>query len=275
MLLTGYRRFISPLFPPRCRFYPSCSAYALEAVQVHGALRGSWLAARRLGRCHPFHAGGIDPVPPRAAGSPGAEPAAKPRQAERTQTGGQTSGCCRSDRKGASWWGILNPLYEAVAWVLKGIWTGLSSVFGASSGIDLALTIVFLVVLMRLIMVPLFIKQMHTTRAMTALAPQMTALKKKYKNDKQTLNQETMKLYQEAGVNPLMGCLPVVAQLPMFFALFSVLRAISEWKPGQPPKYGMTNEMMVSAQHAKILGATISDKFLFSHGVPVTPRPSS
>ena len=62
-LLTVYRRFISPLLGPRCRFYPSCSAYALEAVQLHGALRGSWLALRRLSRCHPFHAGGIDPVP--------------------------------------------------------------------------------------------------------------------------------------------------------------------------------------------------------------------
>ena len=62
-LLTVYRRFISPLLGPRCRFYPSCSAYALEAVQRHGALRGSWLAARRLSRCHPFHAGGLDPVP--------------------------------------------------------------------------------------------------------------------------------------------------------------------------------------------------------------------
>jgi len=62
-LLTGYQRFVSPLLGPRCRFYPSCSAYALEAVRVHGALRGSWLAVRRLSRCHPFHAGGIDPVP--------------------------------------------------------------------------------------------------------------------------------------------------------------------------------------------------------------------
>lgn len=65
VLLTGYRRFVSPLLGPRCRFYPSCSAYALEAVQVHGALRGSWLAVRRLSRCHPFHPGGLDPVPGR------------------------------------------------------------------------------------------------------------------------------------------------------------------------------------------------------------------
>jgi uncharacterized protein len=70
LLVRGYQVLISPLLPPSCRFYPSCSAYALEAVQVHGALRGSWLAVRRLSRCHPFHAGGLDPVPPaRSRGS--------------------------------------------------------------------------------------------------------------------------------------------------------------------------------------------------------------
>jgi YidC/Oxa1 family membrane protein insertase len=158
----------------------------------------------------------------------------------------------------------LNPLYDAVAWVLKQLYAVLSPIFGDSSGWTWALTIVLLVALMRLIMVPLFIKQMHTTRRMTALAPQMSALRKKYKNDKQTLNTEMMKLYQEAGVNPLMGCLPVVAQLPVFFALFSVLRAIAEWQPGDPPKYGLTTAMMESAQHAKILGVTIADKFLSS-----------
>jgi YidC/Oxa1 family membrane protein insertase len=158
----------------------------------------------------------------------------------------------------------LNPIYEAVAWVLKQIYGFLSPLLGPSSGWTWALSIVILVVLMRLVMVPLFIKQMHTTRAMSALAPQMQALRKKYKNDKQTLQQETMKLYQEAGVNPLMGCLPVVLQLPLFFALFSVLKAIAEWKPGQAPKYGLTEQMVSSAQHAQILGATVSDKFLFT-----------
>jgi uncharacterized protein len=62
-LVQGYRRFLSPALPPRCRFYPSCSAYALEALQLHGALRGSWLTVRRLSKCHPFHAGGFDFVP--------------------------------------------------------------------------------------------------------------------------------------------------------------------------------------------------------------------
>jgi YidC/Oxa1 family membrane protein insertase len=160
--------------------------------------------------------------------------------------------------------GILNPLYTAVAWVLKEIYSWLSPVFGPASGWTWLLSIVILVVFMRLLMVPLFIKQIHTTRAMSALTPQMNALRKKYKNDKQALNQEMMKLYQEAGVNPLMGCLPVVLQLPVWFALFNVLRAVSDWKPPEPTKYGLTQEMVASAQHAKIFGATIADKVLFT-----------
>lgn len=65
MLVRAYRLAISPLFPPRCRFLPSCSDYALEAVERHGAMAGGWLALRRFARCHPFHPGGIDEVPER------------------------------------------------------------------------------------------------------------------------------------------------------------------------------------------------------------------
>ena len=61
--IRGYQRFISPGLPPSCRFTPTCSQYALEAVAKHGALKGSWLAARRLVRCHPFNPGGYDPIP--------------------------------------------------------------------------------------------------------------------------------------------------------------------------------------------------------------------
>jgi uncharacterized protein len=64
-LLRAYRLLISPLYGQVCRYHPSCSAYALEAVTVHGSLRGSWYAVCRLARCHPWAAGGYDPVPPR------------------------------------------------------------------------------------------------------------------------------------------------------------------------------------------------------------------
>lgn len=59
-----YRKVISPLTPPSCRFYPTCSMYALEAIEKHGAAKGSWLAMKRIARCHPFNAGGYDLVPP-------------------------------------------------------------------------------------------------------------------------------------------------------------------------------------------------------------------
>jgi uncharacterized protein len=62
-LVRGYQVVLSPLFPPACRYYPSCSQYAIEALEKHGALRGAWLAARRIARCHPFRPGGYDPVP--------------------------------------------------------------------------------------------------------------------------------------------------------------------------------------------------------------------
>jgi len=66
LLIRAYQLGISPLLGPRCRFYPVCSDYALEAIEVYGALKGSWLALKRILRCHPWHPGGFDPVPPRS-----------------------------------------------------------------------------------------------------------------------------------------------------------------------------------------------------------------
>ncbi|HEX6075341.1 MAG TPA: membrane protein insertion efficiency factor YidD [Micromonosporaceae bacterium] len=77
--IVAYRRWVSPALPPRCRFHPSCSAYALQALETHGALRGLALSVWRLSRCHPFHPGGFDPVPP-----------APPRRSRATVTGAST-----------------------------------------------------------------------------------------------------------------------------------------------------------------------------------------
>jgi hypothetical protein len=78
LLITGYRRWISPLLGANCRYQPTCSAYAEQAIERFGARRGVWLAVRRIGRCHPFHEGGYDPVPeiasPVAAGLQGNAP---------------------------------------------------------------------------------------------------------------------------------------------------------------------------------------------------------
>ena len=158
---------------------------------------------------------------------------------------------------------ILNPLFDAVAWIIMRIHAVLSVPFGASSGWAWGLSIVILVMLMRLIMVPLFVKQVNAQRKMQSHMPQLQEIRKRYKNDKQRLNEETMKFYKENGINPLGGCLPLVAQLPVFWALFNVLRAIADWQPGQVPKYGLTVPVVESAREARIFGASLADKFLF------------
>jgi YidC/Oxa1 family membrane protein insertase len=157
----------------------------------------------------------------------------------------------------------LDPLNNVVAWIIMKLHAGLGAIFGPDSGLAWGLSIAILVVLIRLCLVPLFVKQVHAQRKMAQHAPQLQELRKKYKNDKQRLNEETMKFYKENGVNPLAGCLPMIPQMIVFFSLFSVLRAIADWKPGTRPAYGLTIPVVESAQKATIFGVHLGDKLLF------------
>ena len=155
---------------------------------------------------------------------------------------------------------ILKPLYIAVSWVIVTIHNLLSHIFGKDSGVSWSLAIVGLVILIRIILIPLFVKQIKSQRALTALQPHMKEIQKKYKDDRQKQSEEMMKLYKEHKTNPLASCFPILAQAPIFFSLFTVLNGIGK---NPPIKHGvLTQEDVVSAANAKFFGAPISDTFL-------------
>jgi len=151
---------------------------------------------------------------------------------------------------------ILNPLYTVVSWVLITFHDLLN--FTNNEDLQWSLGIIALVVLIRIILIPLFVKQIKSQRALTALQPHMKAIQKKYKDDRQKQSEEMMKLYKEHKTNPLASCFPILAQAPIFFALFWVLNGISQNKP-----HGLLKgEYLVSAQSASFFGAPLSDTFL-------------
>ncbi|NDH12814.1 MAG: membrane protein insertase YidC [Actinobacteria bacterium] len=157
---------------------------------------------------------------------------------------------------------ILNPLYIAVSAVIMAIHKVLSPIFGTDSGVTWTLAIVGLVILIRIILIPLFVKQIKSQRALTALQPHMKAIQTKYKDDRQKQSEEMMKLYKEHKTNPLASCFPILAQAPIFFALFTVLNGIGK---NPPQKHGvLTQDDVVSAAAAKFFGAPISQTFLGS-----------
>ena len=160
---------------------------------------------------------------------------------------------------------ILNPLYNIVSGIMIAIHKVLSPIFGANSGVTWSLSIMGLVVLIRIILIPLFVKQIKSQRAMTALQPQMKAIQAKYKDDRQKQSEEMMKLYKEHKTNPLASCFPILAQAPVMFALFTVLNGIAHDKP-----HGfMKGEYLVSAAQAKFFGSPISETFLGSDKLTV------
>ena len=157
---------------------------------------------------------------------------------------------------------ILNPLYIAVSWVIVSIHNLLTPIFGTDSGVSWSLAIIGLVIIIRIILIPLFVKQIKSQRALTALQPHMKDIQKKYKDDRQKQSEEMMKLYKEHKTNPLASCFPILAQAPIFFALFTVLNGIG--KVPIDAKGVLTTKDGISAAQAEFFGAPISQTFLGS-----------
>ncbi|MDH6517866.1 YidC/Oxa1 family membrane protein insertase [Streptomyces sp. SAI-208] len=144
-----------------------------------------------------------------------------------------------------------------VSWVIVQFHKVYGAIFGPDTGWAWGLSIVSLVILIRICLIPLFVKQIKATRAMQTLQPEMKKIQERYKNDKQRQSEEMMKLYKETGTNPLSSCLPILAQSPFFFALYHVLNGIATGDT-----IGVINEsLLASARKAHIFGAPLAAKF--------------
>ncbi len=127
---------------------------------------------------------------------------------------------------------IMNPLYYAISFVLKGWHTLWSSVgLSETGGAAWALSIIGLTLVIRIALIPLFVKQIKSSRNMQLIQPKVKELQKKYGHDRERLAQETMKLYKDSGTNPFASCLPILLQMPIFFALFGVLNNAADGNP--------------------------------------------
>ena len=157
---------------------------------------------------------------------------------------------------------IMTPLYYGVSALLVGWHAVLSPIFGPDSGWTWALSIAGLTIVIRTLLIPLFVKQIRSSRNLQLLQPQMKELQKKYGHDRERLGQEMMKLYKETGTNPLSSCLPLLLQSPIFLALFRVLDGASK---GQAHS-SIIEPYIESLRHATIFGAEISATFLKASG---------
>ena len=124
---------------------------------------------------------------------------------------------------------LLTPLYFLVSWIMIGWHWVFADLLGIpNDGVNWALSIIGLVVVIRIMLIPLFVRQIKAQRNMQMLQPKVREIQKKYKGDRERLQQETMKLYKETGTNPFASCMPIILQAPFLFALFRVLDGIAK-----------------------------------------------
>ena len=168
---------------------------------------------------------------------------------------------------------LLWPLKVAVAWVMVTIHKGLVLIgFPDGPGVAWVLSIIGLTIVVRLLIMPLFVKQIRASRGMQLLQPEMQALQAKYKGKKdpesrQRMNEEMMALYRKHGTNPMASCLPILVQMPIFFALFRVLAslgAVAGGSYGRPSIGPLTQELAKQVQASSVFGASLSSSFMSS-----------
>ncbi len=153
---------------------------------------------------------------------------------------------------------LIELIATPVATVLRAIHALLSTFLAPGSGPAWGLSIVLLTVCVRLLLFPLFVKQIKSQRRMQELAPMVKELQKRHKGDRETMNAELMKLYKDNNANPISGCMPLLLQMPVFFALFSVM---NEFRPGKQARFGLTAEQLAEGGRAKVFGAPIGSAF--------------
>ncbi len=162
------------------------------------------------------------------------------------------------DVLGAIGGAIMAPLYFLTSLVLSGFHSLFGSVFGDDSGLTWALSIIGLTLVIRAALIPLFVRQIKSSRNMQLIQPKVKELQKKYGHDRERLGQETMKLYRESGTNPFSACLPLIVQMPIFLALF---RLIDQAAHGTA-KGVLTQAQADSLADATIFGAEIAGTFI-------------
>jgi YidC/Oxa1 family membrane protein insertase len=158
---------------------------------------------------------------------------------------------------------IMAPLYWVTSILLSGFHTVFGTLFGPASGWSWVLSIIGLTLVIRAALIPLFVKQIKSSRNMQLLQPKVKELQKKYGHDRERLAQETMALYKETGTNPFASCLPILLQMPIFLALFRLIDNASKGNV----KGVLTEEQVNQLQNATIFGAKISASFTNADGV--------
>ncbi len=164
---------------------------------------------------------------------------------------------------------ILDWLRTGVSWVLVQFHTLLSNFMDPNSGWTWAFSIVGLVIVIRILLIPLFVKQIKAQRNLQIIQPQMKEIQKKYAGDKERQSKEMMKLYKETGTNPLASCLPILLQAPIFFALFSVLQGIAMLQPEGVFNWDKYAPLLINAHDASIWGVPLYGTFLNADEVAV------